>query len=108
MQLISLELSDAALRERAGRFTTLELGLGRDPEAQENVVIHDTWTGDYFTGLIGSAFTSDGEAVHELRLGMRLPESMAMARVTGFPAASAPQQARPLADLYAELRRTVS
>jgi hypothetical protein len=107
MQLISLELSDATLRERAGRFTTAELGLGRDPEEHENVVIHDTWTGDYFTGMIATAFTSDGDAVHELRLGMRLPEAMAMARVTGFPATGAPQQARPLADLYAELRRTV-
>jgi len=107
MQLISLELSDATLRERAGRFTTAELGLGRDPEDRENVVIHDTWTGDYFTGLIATAFTSDGEAVHELRVGIRLPEAMAMSRVTGFPGGAAPQQARPLADLYAELRRTV-
>ena len=108
MQLISLELSDATLRERAGRFTTTELGLGRDPEDRENVVIRDTWSGDYFTGVIATAITADGEAVHELRLGMRLPEAMAMARVTGFPASAAPQQARPLADLYAELRRTVS
>jgi len=101
MQLVTLELSDLALRAHSGLFTSDELGLGRDPEPLEQVVVYDKWSGDYFTGVISACEAEEG---FELQIGLRLPEVMALSRVTGFPGPTTPVTTQPVADIAVALR----
>jgi hypothetical protein len=104
MQLIALELSDNAARGRSTLVSADELGLGRPPEPSEQVVLHDTWTGDYFYAVIAEA--ADG--AYEIQLGIRLPEPMALGRVTGFPGPSASAPTRAASEVAVELRSSLT
>lgn len=100
MQLITLELSDNAARSRSALVSVDELGLDREPEPSEQVVLHDTWTGDYFYAVIEQA--ADG--AYEIQVGIRLPEPMALGRVTGFPGPSASAPSQAASEVAAQLR----
>jgi len=102
MELISLELPDAALATGCARLTAVELGLEREPVLPEGVVVHDKWTGTYYAGTISAS--ADGAPAYDLQIGMRLPETMALGRVTGFPTPAVPVQTRPVDEVAVELR----
>lgn len=102
MELISLELPDAALATGCARLTAIELGLEREPVVPEGVVVYDTWTGSYYAGTISASEV--GPPAYDLQIGMRLPETMALGRVTGFPTPAVAVETRPVAEVAAELR----
>jgi hypothetical protein len=104
MQLIALELADNAARSRSALVSADELGLGRPPEPSEQVVLHDTWTGEYFYAVIAEA--ADG--AYEIQLGIRLPEQMALGRVTGFPGPSASAPSQAASEVAAQLRNSLT
>ena len=102
MELISLELPDAVLAAGCARVTAAELGLERAPVTPEGVVVHDKWTGSYFAGTISAS--EGGPPAYDLQIGMRLPETMALGRVTGFPTPAVAVETRPVAEVAVELR----
>lgn len=100
MELIHLELTDAQLRQRSVPLTA-EV-LGREPQSGVRVVVHDTWADDYYAGVV--ALGEGG--CYDLRLSMRMPESMAQDRITGLPEV-APEPVQRVADVGAELRASL-
>ena len=64
-------------------------------------MIHELNLDEYYAGIIDDATEPDA---CRLKLGPRLPESMALARVTGFPVTASPFRSQPVADIATALR----
>ena len=101
MELVSRFMTDDEVGLRVAVVTEADLGLGRVPQPPEGVVVHDLNYDEYWAGVIDDAGEPD---VFRLRLGPRLPESMALSRITGFPAAASPFRSQPVADIALALR----
>ena len=101
MELINVHLSDHEVAARSAIVRQSDLGLGRVPEPPEGVVIHALDQGTYFAGII-DAWTEPES--FRLKLGPRIPEHMAMSRVTGFPVPASPFRSQPVADIALALR----
>ena len=105
MELVSLYLTDDEVGSRTAIVAHADLGLARVPQPPEGVVIHELNLDEYYAGIIDDANEPDS---CRLKLGPRLPETMALARVTGFPVAASPFRSQPVADIATALRSGMS
>jgi len=101
VELINVHLSDHEVGLRSAIVSQADLGLGRVPEPPEGVVIHALGQDEYYAGIIDAGLEPES---YRLKLGPRIPEHMAMSRITGFPVAASPFRSQPVADIALALR----
>lgn len=95
MELIGIELSDFTRRSRSLLLHHCDLALDRILRPGEKVILWDAVSEDYHSGTVADV-DHDGDHVHyRFEVGIRLPEQLALDRLTGFPTAATSESTVP-------------
>ncbi|WP_235736887.1 hypothetical protein [Nocardioides alcanivorans] len=92
MELIGIELTEFTRRSRSILLKHCDLALDRVLLVGERVVLWEAVTSAYHSGtVVDTDVVGDGDLRYRLEVGLRLPEGIALDRVTGMsPDPSAP------------------
>lgn len=83
MDLIAIEMTEITRRSRSILLHHRDLALDHDLDPGERVVLWDSISGDYHSGkVLDINFTID-DATYRFEVGIRLPDELALARLTG-------------------------
>jgi len=104
MELIGIEMSELTRRSRSILLNHSDLALDRGLEPQEKVVLWDAVSGDYHSGTVADIDFSLDDTHYRLEIGIRLPEELALDRITGIPASSRGLGTREVFALLRQLR----
>lgn len=102
--LIGIELSEFTRRSRSLLLHHSDLALERPLAPGEPIVLWDAVAGSYHAGSVVDAHSSDGDIDYRITVGVRLPESLALDRITGLPTNSAELGTREVFALLQKLR----
>lgn len=87
MELIAIEMAELTRRSRSILLNHSDLALDRGLEPGERVVLWDAVSGDYHSGtVLDIDFTLD-DTTYRFDIGIRLPDELALARLTGVVSA---------------------
>jgi len=104
MELITIELSDLVRRSRSALVHHGEQHLPRGLDPLERVVIQDSLTGEYYAGTVADVQFEVDDTDYRVEIGVRLPEDLALDRLTGMTNATRILGTQRVADLLADLR----
>ncbi len=104
MELIGIEMSDFTRRSRSILLNHADLALDRLLSEGERVVLWDSISGDYHSGAVADVDTATPEVQYRFEIGIRLPEELALDRITGMPSTSARLSNQDVVDLLEQLR----
>lgn len=104
MELIGIEMSDFTRRARSILLNHADLALDIMLDEGERVVLWDSISGDYHSGTVVDVHL-DGTAVqYRMEVGIRLPEELALDRITGMRSSSTRLSNQDIVDLLEQLR----
>lgn len=86
--LIGIELSEFTRRSRSLLLRHSDLALDRPLTPGEQIVLWDAVAGNYHAGSVVDAHKGDDDIDYRIRVGVRLPEALALDRITGLPSSS--------------------
>ena len=104
MELITMELSDLARRSRSALVHHGDQRLARGLDPLERVVIQDTLTGEYYSGTVAEVQFEEFDTDYRIEIGVRLPQDLALDRLTGMTNPTRLLGTQYVADLLADLR----
>ena len=104
MELITIELSELVRRSRSVLVHHGEQHLPRGLDPLERVVIQDSLTGEYYAGTVADVQFEEHDTDYRVEIGVRLPEELALDRLTGMTNATRILGTQRVADLLADLR----
>lgn len=98
MELIGIEMSDFTRRSRSLLLHHCDLALDRILVRGEKVVLWDAIFGDYHSGTVADV-DHDGDHTHyRFEVGIRLPEELAVDRITGSSSVASSTSTAPALD----------
>ncbi|WP_110206936.1 hypothetical protein [Nocardioides daejeonensis] len=104
MELIGIEMSEFTRRARSILLNHSDLALDRGLEPGERVVLWDALSGDYHSGTVADIDFSLEDTHYRFEIGIRLPEDLALDRITGMPSSSRGLGTREVFALLQQLR----
>ncbi|MDT0203484.1 hypothetical protein [Nocardioides sp. AE5] len=105
MELIAIELSEFTRRSRSVLLHAADLALDAPLAEGERVVLWDSISGDYHSGTVLDADQNDG--TYRFDVGIRLPDDLALARLTGVAPVGDQLSTNQVLDLLGSLREQV-
>ncbi|CAM3322811.1 hypothetical protein NODU109028_11510 [Nocardioides dubius] len=104
MELIGIEMSELTRRSRSLLLNHSDLALERGLDIGERVVLWDSVSCDYFSGLVADVDFSLEDTHYRFEIGIRLPEELALDRITGMPSTSRVLEPQDVVTLLQQLR----
>ncbi|MFS3127410.1 hypothetical protein ACLM5J_03290 [Nocardioides sp. Bht2] len=104
VELIGIEMSELTRRSRSLLLNHSDLALERGLEPGERVVLWDSISGDYHSGTVADIDFSERDTHYRFEIGIRLPEELALDRITGMPSTSRTLEPHDVVNLLQQLR----
>ncbi len=104
MELIGIEMSDFTRRARSMLLNHADLALDFALDEGERLVLWDALSGDYHSGTVVDVDRFGSEVQYRVEIGIRLPEELALDRITGMRSTTARLSNQDIVDLLEQLR----
>src|SRR5690606_30026477 len=104
MELIGIELSEFSRRSRSILLNHADLALDILLCEGERVVLWGPLSGDYHSGTVVDVHLDGTEVQYRMEVGIRLPEELALDRITEMSSTSARLSNQDIVDLLGKLR----
>ncbi|HEY9563980.1 MAG TPA: hypothetical protein VIR30_09445 [Nocardioides sp.] len=104
MELIAIEMAELTRRSRSILLNHSDLALDRGLDPGERVVLWDSISGDYHSGQVLDVDFTLEDTTYRFKIGIRLPDELALARLTGVASAGHQITTQQVIELLDSLR----